>query len=211
MSVVWPYDKSKTVCISGHRQEKLPDNGKTTSMKMRQILSMLYFEIFQSIRDGYNTFIVGGSRGIDLMAAEFIYQFIHQGEDIKLVVAMPYPDFGKNYKNVDLYMRGNAIAEAELVVNVSEKYSEGSYSKRNRFMVDHSSRIIAVVADPKSGTGQTIRYAEKSGLDMKIINADKFSKAVDKALESHMEFIEEPTAIENIIRVYYKDKDNDEE
>lgn len=211
MAEEWIYDKSKTVCFSGHRQEKLPDNGDIWSLKMKTVLSMLYFAIHQSIEDGYDTFIVGGARGIDLMAAEFVYQFIHQGKNIRLIVAMPYPDFGKNYKGVDLYMRGNALAEAEKVIYVSDKYSSGSYSKRNRFMVKNSSRLIAVVSDMNSGTGQTIRYAEKAGLDLKIIEADRISTIVDDARDDDTEIIEETTQIKNVVRLYLKDKSDDKD
>ncbi len=204
MAEKWIYDRNKTVCFSGHRQEKLPDKGDTFSLKMKAILSMLYYEIYQSIEEGYDTFIVGGSRGIDLMAAEFVYQFIHQGKKIRLIVAMPHPDFGCNFKGSDLYMRGNAIAEAELVVNVSDRYFDGCYRKRNQFMVDHSSRLIAVVSDWQSGTGQTIRYAQKSEIDTKIINADKISEMADTSNDD-VEIIEEKTALKNLIKLYCKD------
>lgn len=207
MDEEWIYDQSKTVCFSGHRQEKLPDKGGIHSLKMKAILSMLYYEIYRSIEEGYDTFIVGGSRGIDLMAAEFVYQFIHQGKKIRLVVAMPYPGFGSNFKGSDLYMRGNAIAEAELVINVSDRYSEGCYSKRNQFMVNRSSRLIAVVSDWRSGTGQTIRYAEKAGIDTKIINVDKLSAMIDEANDD-IEIIEEKTALKNLIKLYYRDEDD---
>ena len=59
MTDEWIYDKNKTVCFSGHRQEKLPDNGDPWSLKMKTILSMLYFAVHQSIEEGYDTFIVG--------------------------------------------------------------------------------------------------------------------------------------------------------
>ena len=205
MEQKWIYDRSRTVCFSGHRQEKLPDKGDIDSLKMKGLLSILYFEIQQSIEEGYDTFIVGGSRGIDLMAAEFVYQFIHQGKNIRLVVAMPYPEFGRNFKGRDLYMRGNALSEAECVVNVSEKYSDSCYRKRNQFMVDHSSRLIAVVSDWKSGTGQTIRYAERLGIDTKIINAEKFSQMVDNSCDD-IEIVEEETQIENLVKLYVKGK-----
>ena len=45
--------------------------------------------------------------------------------------------------------------------------------KRNYFMVDNSSKLIAVVDDYRSGTGQTIRYAENKGIDVSIIDINK--------------------------------------
>ncbi len=203
MAQEWIYDKNKTVCFSGHRREKLPDKGKTSSLKMRGILSMLYFEIEQSIKQGFDTFIVGGASGIDLMAAELIMQFIHSGSNIRLVVALPYPDFGSNYKSEDLFMRGNALQTASQVVSVCSEYSDSCYRKRNKFMIEHSSRLIAVVYDYKSGTGQTIGYAKKAKLDTKIIDALKFSQMVDKSIASAPELIEEETELKNLIKIYY--------
>ena len=174
---------------------------------------MLYFAIYQSIEDGYDTFIVGGARGIDLMAAEMVYQFIYQGKNIRLLMAMPYPGFGSNYKSMDLYLRGNAIAESEQVFYVCDKYEPGCYRKRNQYMVDRSSRLIAVVADMNSGTGQTIRYAEKSGLEMNIINAAKLSGIIDRAADENVEIVEETTKIKNVVRIYLNEENgnNDDE
>ena len=40
-------------------------------------------------------------------------------------------------------------------------------------MVDHSSKLIGVVRDYKSGTGMTIRYAKKKGLNTNIIDLNE--------------------------------------
>ena len=164
---------------------------------------MLYYEIHESINQGYDTFIIGGARGIDLWASEFIMQMKYQGKDINLVVALPYKGFGANYSGSDLFFRGNAIKTASQVINVSEEYSKSCFSKRNQFMIDHSSRLIAVVSDYKSGTGQTIRYADKAGIETRVINALKFSEVVDESCASDMNIVEEETEIKNLIKVYY--------
>lgn len=203
MQYNWIYDRSKTVCFSGHRPEKLPDGGRTSSMKIKGLLSMLYYEIHESIQQGYDTFIIGGARGIDLWASEFIMQLKHQGNDINLVVALPYRNFGANYSGSDLFFRGNAMKTASQIINVSEEYSKNCFSKRNQFMIDHSSRLIAVVSDYKSGTGQTIRYADKAGIETRVINALKFSEVVDESCASDINIVEEETEIKNLIKVYY--------
>ena len=45
----------------------------------------------------------------------------------------------------------------------SEEYSKDCYSVRNKYMVDSSSLLIAFVKNYRSGTGQTINYAKKTG------------------------------------------------
>lgn len=203
MQQEWPYDKKTTVCFSGHRPEKLPDKGDLTSLKMKGVLSMLYYEIQQSIEQGFKTFIIGGAKGIDLWAAEFIMQFKYRGSDIDLVIALPYKDFGVNYTGMELFLRGNAVKTSSLIVNVSEEPSKSCYRKRNQFMIDHSSRLIAVISNLKSGTGQTVNYAEKNGIETKIINARKFSAYVDASVDSGVKIVHEETDIKNLIKVYY--------
>ena len=53
--------------------------------------------------------------------------------------------------------------------------------KRNKFMIDNSSRLIAAVSSYRSGTGQTIRLAEKAGIDIDVINIAKIVEAVEEA------------------------------
>ena len=48
-------------------------------------------------------------------------------------------------------------------------------------MIDNSSRLIAAVSSYRSGTGQTIRLAEKAGIDINVINIAKIVEAVEEA------------------------------
>ena len=52
------------------------------------------------------------------------------------------------------------LHSADEIVLVSEQeYYDGCMQKRNRYMVDNSSKIIAVYNNTKGGTEQTINYA----------------------------------------------------
>ena len=56
--------------------------------------------------------------------------------------------------------------------------------KRNRFMIDNSSRLIAAVSSYKSGTGQTIRLAEKAGIEIRVINISAITSVANEAKAS---------------------------
>ena len=51
------------------------------------------------------------------------------------------------------------------IVYINPKYSPDCYQKRNIWMVDHSSRVIAVYNGLPGGTRNTIKYAQKQGID----------------------------------------------
>ena len=60
------------------------------------------------------------------------------------------------------------------MVCVSDEYSRDCYKNRNYYMVDRSSKLIAMVNDYKSGTGQTISYAKKNGLLLSVTDISKY-------------------------------------
>ena len=60
------------------------------------------------------------------------------------------------------------LQDADYTMTVSEHYFRACYQRRNEFMVDHSSLVIAVWNGAPSGTQNTINYAKKRGV--KAIN-----------------------------------------
>lgn len=162
----------KTVCFSGHRPEKLPDGGSDCSQVIRTIKSVLYKEIIESAENGYTSFVTGLARGVDLWAGEMVMELKARGMPLKLIAAAPYRGHGKNFKGKDKFTLGNILLKADEIVYVSESYSRECMRLRNEYMVDRSHKLIAVVSDYRSGTGQTIRYAEKKRIKVKIINAE---------------------------------------
>lgn len=172
-------NRNKTLCFTGHRPEKLPSKGADGSPEIKVIKSMLYNEISAAVDEGYDTFITGMQRGIDLWAGEIVLE-LSAAKKLKLVAVLPYRDFGKGFKGADKWTFGRIIDSAEMVAVISESYTPACMNLRNRFMVDNSSRLIAVVGEQKSGTGQTVRYAESSGLDIRRIDLNRLFPDTDQ-------------------------------
>lgn len=175
--------KSKTACFTGHRPEKLPDRGSSGSQTVTAIKSMLYKAIIDAVNSGYDAFITGVQRGVDLWAAKIILELADEFH-LKLIAVYPYKDIGKSYRNEDRELLEILHEKASEEIVLSEKYYSGCYAVRNQYMVDHSSLLIAVVSDYRSGTGQTISYAKKQGIDMDIIDLTEiFSQYEQLTLE----------------------------
>lgn len=165
----------KTLCFSGHRPEKLPFNGDEGHPATRRLKSLLAKEIRDSIEEGYTCFIAGLARGVDNWAARIVLDEKLRNPEIKLICVKPYEGHGDSWKGVDRWELSHILESADEVVTLCPSYQKGCMKKRNEYMVNHSSKLIAVVSDYKSGTGQTIRYAQKQGLALRIIdlNANK--------------------------------------
>ena len=124
--------------------------------------------IKKAIADGYNVFISGMAPGVDIWAAEIVLQLRDEGADIKLICAIPFEGFEKRWPEWE--GRYNAIMEkADLVRFICKGNVRGSHQIRNVWMVDHSARVIAVFSGEKSGTKNTIDYANRVGVEIEYI------------------------------------------
>lgn len=173
--------REKTACFTGHRPEKLPDMGADNFRRDRIIKSMLYKEIYDAVNRGFDTFIVGMQRGVDLWAGEMVLDMASV-RPLHIIAALPYRDMGRNFKCGDKWTFGRIMSSADAVTVISERYTRSCMAERNRFMVDNSSLLIAAVADEKSGTGQTVRYAGKMGLEIRRIDLNSLFPDPDQTM-----------------------------
>lgn len=140
-------------CFTGHRPEKL-------TRSEAEIKRDLEAAILQAIEDGFVTFITGMARGVDIWAGEIVLQLRKQNSNLHLIAASPYEGFESRW-SVDWQSRYNAILQqADLVRFVCPSYSRDCFQRRNEWMVDRSSRVIAVYNGEPGGTRNTIDYAK---------------------------------------------------
>lgn len=136
-----------TCMITGHRN--IPEE------KTRYIKEQLRCVILQAIEDGYTHFISGFAHGTDLIFADIVTE-LKESYSITLEAAIPYRN---RVKTKDCEFQ-RLLANCDIVVVHSEEYSPGCFLKRNRIMVQLSSRVIAVYdGREKGGTLATMRCA----------------------------------------------------
>ena len=158
-------DKSITCCFSGHRPEKANMDEAKTKYRLKE-------EIDNAIKDGYTTFISGMARGVDIWAAELVLQKKRINRNVKLICAQPYEFFSKDQSWQWNVRYSKIVALADEVVTVSYKSNKGCYMLRNKWMVDHSSRLIAVFSGEPGGTKNTIDYAMKRNLKICVLEVE---------------------------------------
>ncbi len=116
-----------------------------------------------AIKDGYDTFLVGMALGFDTLCFK-ILEDLRQTNDIKIIACVPCPDQDKSFKGEDKIIYKNMIESADERVVLSERYTPYCMQKRNRFMVDNSSIVIAYVKRNYGGSYNTVKYAEKQNI-----------------------------------------------
>ena len=165
-------DKQKTACFSGHRSERLPKSTEgLDDLRLR-----LYEEIDKALDDGFDTFIFGACYGFDLICAEMILirQKVVKLSDpkrIRLIAAMPFETQASKWRERDRELYFNILSKCDEVITISTKFKMNCYRKRNRYMVDNSSRLICYYDGGSGGTSYTVNYAKEKGCE--IINLYK--------------------------------------
>ena len=156
-------DKRKTrCCFTGHRPQKL-------HRPFDDIKVDLENAILSAIADGYTTFITGMAYGTDIWAGNIVVRLKDRFPDLKLIAAIPFPEFSEKWDE-DWKVRYNRLLErADLVKVMAPEYSDAVYQARNKWMVDHSSKVIAVYDGTVGGTRDTIQYARKNHVFVKYL------------------------------------------
>ena len=149
-------------CFTGHRPEKL----HKPEAKIKEDLEAA---ILQAVDNGFVTFIYGMARGVDIWAAEIVLRLRESNPAIHLVAASPYRGFESRW-SADWQDRYYSILQqANLVRFICPGYSHDCFQRRNEWMVDRSSRVIAVFNGESGGTRNTIEYAERNNTEITVL------------------------------------------
>ncbi len=162
-------DKKTTLCFTGHRAAKLPDGGYCTSPAVMRIKERLYAEIIRAADEGYTDFITGMQNGIDLWAGDMVVSLMKQ-RPVHLTAVLPYRTMCDSFIGADRFMAENIFENADNIVVLNEEYTKFCMAQRNRWMIDRSSAVIAVIGSEQGGTAMTVSMAKKQGLDIRIID-----------------------------------------
>ena len=161
--------QGKSLCFSGHRSDRLPQSNE----EMEKLKVRLWEEIDKAIEDGVDTFYVGVCYGWDLLCAEAVLKRkrvikLADPKIIKLIAVVPYEEQAKNWKESDREIYYDILAQCDEVITLNTRYTQGCYHERNRYMVDHSNKLICYYDGSSGGTAYTVKYAEQKQLQ--IIN-----------------------------------------
>ena len=154
----------KTCFFTGHRHIAAEEVG---NIKRR-----LNEEILNAVNKGYTHFISGGAVGFDAMAAERVLALREDYDNIRLILYLPCIEHSKNWTDNDKIRFERILSVSDEVYYVSnEPYKDGCMKKRNSAMVEASDLCIAYLKNRQSGTAQTVKLAQKKGVE--VINIAK--------------------------------------
>lgn len=161
-----PFDRARGCCFTGHRPSALPELGNERKPGMRALAALLARSVERAVMDGYTEFYAGGALGFDTLAAEAVLRLRQNDPSISLHLALPGKDQTEGWSADQLARYGAVLSGASSCWYAAERCSPGSMQRRNRRLVDHSSRCIAYLKRMKGGTLYTVNYALDSGVEV---------------------------------------------
>lgn len=156
--------KEQTCCFTGHRPKKLPWGASEQDLRCISLKAQLHDAVKSAYENGFRHFICGMAIGCDLYFAEAVLAVKELHADVTLEAAIPHPAQAKSWSKADQDRYDRILKNCDLETMVQDHYSPGCMQRRNRYMVDRSSLIIAVYDGMPGGTRQTLEYAIKKGI-----------------------------------------------
>lgn len=160
--------REKTCCFTGHRPEKLPwkseSDPRCTALKER-----LRAAVEQAYADGFRHFICGMARGADFYFCEAVLALREDHPDVKVEAAIPCEEQAARWGEADRARYFALVERCDWETMVQRRYDRWCMLKRDRYMVDQASRIIAVYNGTLGGTMYTVTYAVRQGLELVIL------------------------------------------
>lgn len=161
----------ETACaFTGHRPKSFPWKYDETALDCVLLKEVLAEQIKILTDRGVTDFFSGMAQGIDLWSSQIVLDLQQKNLALKLHCVLPCKEQESKWTASAQERYRSILAQANEVVYVGQEYSRNCMLKRNRYLVDHSSLLLAVYNGVwRSGTGATVRYAQKLGREVIII------------------------------------------
>lgn len=159
----YAYPRELSVSFTGHRCIKLPWGRDEQDERCIEFKARLSSEIKRAYSKGAFYFLSGMADGVDTYAAEEVIKFRFFHPAVRLIAVLP--------QDTRLSRRISRLAEsADSVVVISDELDKERFRKRNMFLVEHSSLLIAGFGgEYRSGTGMTMGFAKRAGVEIVTI------------------------------------------
>lgn len=166
-------DKAITCCFSGHRASKLPWGQFEADPRCVLLKQQIYDAVEAVYESGVRHFICGMANGCDLYFGEAVLRLKSLKDNVTLEAAIPYSGQAEHWKG-SVKDRWNRVYHgSDSITVISQTYTRDCMNRRNRYMVDHSSVLIAAYNGDSGGTQNTILYALRSNCEIIQIPVDQ--------------------------------------
>ncbi len=162
--------RESTCCFTGHRPDKLPWGLDENSAECRKLRIEIAIQLEALHSAGIAHFISGMALGCDLLFAEAVLAMREEYDDVTLEAAVPCDSQANSWPEEQKERYNAILSSCNTVTFVQHQYTPGCMLRRNRYMVDNSSVLLACFNGSSGGTMSTLLYARRQGVKTIIID-----------------------------------------
>ena len=129
------FSEAATAAFTGHR---FFDFSRKEEVKARLTASSL-----DAYEHGITRFMTGMAVGFDMLAAEVVLSMKGICPGITLMAVVPYSGQAERFSDYNRRRYDALLAQADETIVLSDQYYTRCFLERDRFMVEHSSMLIA--------------------------------------------------------------------
>ena len=163
-------DAQTSCCFTGHRPAKLPWGLNENDERCTALKNEISARLEGIYIAGYRHFICGMALGCDTYFAEAVIKLRERYGDVTLEAAIPCGTQPDRWTAEQRKKYNSLIDSCDEITVVQIEYTPDCMQRRNEYMVDNSSLLLACYDGKPGGTMKTLLYAMRS--DVKTIVID---------------------------------------
>lgn len=157
--------------FTGHRPSKFPWKYDETDSRCVALKAVLEDQIAALVNAGFTQFLSGMAEATDTWCALSVLSLREKNPAIKLHCILPCKEQADKWSASSRDLYHSILERADSIVYVSRDYYKNCMLDRNRFLVDHAAALLAVYnGERRGGTAATMRYAQKMGREIIVID-----------------------------------------
>ena len=163
-------ERETTCCFTGHRPGKLPWGADESDPRCLELKKRTGEALEKAYARGYRHFICGMAQGCDLYFCEAVQALRDSRPGVTVEAAIPCESQADSWPAEERERYRRLVGLCDFETMVQRHYDRGCMLRRNRYMVDRSSLLIAAFDGSKGGTLYTASYALKNGVEVEVID-----------------------------------------
>lgn len=161
----------KSCAFTGHRPKNFPWKYDESTLDCMLLKKTLTTQIAALTDRGVTDWLSGMALGVDLWSAWIVLELREKNSALKLRCILPCEGQESKWEPLMQKRYRSILEQANEVIYVRREYHRNCMLERNRYLVDHSSILLAVYNGiRRSGTGATVNYARKMGREIIMID-----------------------------------------
>ena len=162
-------NRETTCSFTGHRPEKLPWRGDESDPRCLALKERLAAAVEDAYDKGMRHFLCGMARGADFYFCDAVLELRERRSGVTLEAVIPCEEQAARWSERERERWFSLVERCDGETMLQHHYDTGCMLRRNRYLVDHSSMLIAVYDGMLGGTMYTLSYAMKRGLETVIL------------------------------------------